>query len=224
MQSIVLFQTTAIEVVQMLHARIMEHEQPSDVSLLPPYERLSGDPHEVYTHNRTLHTSFSWLGHAPFSGIRISFVIASFEISRGRIEDGIGLGGFEAFTVRYEGHERNKKHILRAGLLLAYARSVTDCKLPYAFLYNVEVSPTFPQGQFVCFGRPCLFETTIALSPNEIRHSCGRAQDMLDLGKHTLQVLGDEQKHHLSYPPSFTAHGKPDTMSRNIEAQLNAIP
>jgi hypothetical protein len=80
--------TTAIEVVQMLHARIMEHEQPSDVSLLPPYERLSGDPHEVYTHNRTLRTSFSWLGHAPFSGIRISFVIASFEISRGRIEDG----------------------------------------------------------------------------------------------------------------------------------------
>jgi hypothetical protein len=43
---------------------------------------------------------------------------------------------------------------------------------------------------------------------------------MLDLGKHTLQVLGDEQKHHLSYPPSFTAHGKPDTMSRNIEVDF----
>jgi hypothetical protein len=119
---------------------------------------------------------------------------------------------------------------------------VTVGKLPFTPLDITEGSPVIPRGQAACFGRPCLFETTIALLPDNIQHSCERAQDMLDLERHDLRVLRDDQTHYLSYPPSFAVDGKPDTAFRSIrsssfhsssldytflifdQAQLKAIP
>ena len=93
---------------------------------------------------------------------------------------------------------------------------MTGGKLPFTSLNDTEGSPVLPGGLAVCFGRPCLFETTIALLPNEIQQSCERAQGILDLEGHNLRVFGDDKMHYLSYPPSFAVDGNPDTAFRSI--------
>ena len=123
------------EVIQTLHTRVIEHERPSAVYLLPPHERLSSDLRAMYTHNRSLHTSFSWLGHGtmmhrslasdfllllqaldvPKEDVKMAdnyFTILRNHPPETWFNQGIELGGGQAFTVGYEGHERNKKYIV----------------------------------------------------------------------------------------------------------------
>jgi hypothetical protein len=94
-----------------------------------------------------------------------------------------------------------------------------DSKLPFTYLDKLEDS----EGSFIqrrglapCLGRSCVFETNIALLPTAIRHSCERAQDMLDLEEQNLRVLGDNKTHYLSYPPSLAVDGIPDTAFRSL--------
>ena len=125
------------EVIQTLHARITELERPSAVYLLPPHERLSSDLRAVYTSDMdgNLHTSFAWLGHGTMMHRSLASEFLSllqvlkiseeetrmadnyFSVLRNHppetwFDQGIELGGGQAFTVGSEGHERNKKHVV----------------------------------------------------------------------------------------------------------------
>jgi hypothetical protein len=91
-----------------------------------------------------------------------------------------------------------------------------DGKLPFTSLDKLEVLEVRRRGLAPCLGRPCVFETNVALLPTAIRHSCERAQDMLDLEEQNLRVLGDNKMHYLSYPPSLAVDGKPDTAFRSL--------
>ncbi|KAF8481877.1 hypothetical protein DFH94DRAFT_411603 [Russula ochroleuca] len=97
---------------------------------------LYSDLRTVYARdsNSTLHTSFSWLGHGTImhrslasefllllellncSREEVKMADNYFSILRNHpletwFDQGIELGGGQAFTVGSEGHERNKKHI-----------------------------------------------------------------------------------------------------------------
>lgn len=125
------------EVIQTLHTRVTELERPGAVHLLPPHERLSSDLRAVHGRNlnSTLHTSFSWLGHGTimhrslasellsllqilnFSREEMRMADNYFSVLRNHppetwFDQGIELGGGQAFTVGSEGHERNKRHIV----------------------------------------------------------------------------------------------------------------
>jgi len=125
------------EVIQTLHTRITELERPSAVYLLPPHERLSSDLRAVYTSDMdgNLHTSFAWLGHGTMMHRSLASEFLSllqvlkiseeetrmadnyFSVLRNHppetwFDQGIELGGGQAFTVGSEGHERNKKHVV----------------------------------------------------------------------------------------------------------------
>ncbi|KAI0257063.1 hypothetical protein BJV78DRAFT_5550 [Lactifluus subvellereus] len=152
-------------VIQTLHTRVTEREWPSAVYPPPPHERLSSDLRAVNTHNRTLHTSFSWLGYGTMmhrslaSELLLLFVLNVpneevkiadnyFWVLRNHppetwFDQGIELGGGHAFTVGYEGHEGSKKYIGRLSPLLggvssAYRRRVTGGKFPFISLSNTE--------------------------------------------------------------------------------------
>ncbi|KAI9444735.1 hypothetical protein H4582DRAFT_1806162 [Lactarius indigo] len=235
------------EVIHTLHARVTELRGPSAVHLLPPHERLSSDLRAVYAGNSTnaLHTSFSWLGHGTMmrrslaseflsllqilnlSNEEVKMADNYFTILRNYppetwFDQGIALGGGQAFTVGSEGHERNKKHILRACYYLdavlgseVYRGRAAGGKHPFISLDNAEGPFAPTQGLAACFGRPCLFETTISLLPNEVKNSCERAQDMLDVEQRNLRILGDKMAHYSSYPPSFGVDGQPETAFRS---------
>jgi hypothetical protein len=125
------------EVIQTLHTRITELERLSALHLLPPHERLSSDLRAMYTSDLdgNLHTSFAWLGHGTmmhrslaseflslmqvleFSKEETKMADNYFSVlknypSETWFDQGIELGGGQAFTVGSEGHERNKKHIV----------------------------------------------------------------------------------------------------------------
>lgn len=73
-----------------------------------------------------------------------------------------------------------------------------DGKLPFTSLDKLEDSEvSFGQrgGLAPCLGRPCVFETNVALLPTTISHTCERAQDMLDLEDQNLRTLGDSKMH-----------------------------
>jgi hypothetical protein len=93
---------------------------------------------------------------------------------------------------------------------------MSNGSLPFTSLDKGDRSLVQRRGLAPCVGRPCLFETNIALLPITIKHSCERAQEMLDLEEQNLQVLGDEKMHYLSYPPSLAVDGKPDTAFRSL--------
>jgi hypothetical protein len=97
---------------------------------------------------------------------------------------------------------------------------VTDGKVPFTSLDKEDISFVKHRGLSPCLGRPCsrpcLFETNVALLPTTIKHSCERAQDMLDLEEQNLRILGDERMHYLSYPPSLAVDGNPDTAFRSL--------
>ena len=93
---------------------------------------------------------------------------------------------------------------------------VTDGKVPFTSLDKGDRSFVQRRGLSPCLGRPCLFETNVALLPTSIKHSCERAQDILDLEERNLRILGDEKMHYLSYPPSLAVDGKPDTAFRSL--------
>ena len=104
---------------------------------------------------------------------------------------------------------------------------MVDGKLPFISLDKRDDS----EGSFVqrrglapCLGRSCVFETNIALLPTAIRHSCERAQDMLDMEEQNLRFLGDSKIHYLSYPPSLAVDGKPDTPFRSLLSIIIVSP
>jgi hypothetical protein len=97
---------------------------------------------------------------------------------------------------------------------------MTDGKFPFISLDKGDGSFVQRRGLAPCLGRPCLFETNVALLPTAIKHSYGRAQDMLDLEEQNLRTLGDDKTHYLSYPPSLAVDGKPDTAFRSLLSNI----
>ena len=123
------------EIILALYSRILEHQDPAAIYLLPAHERLSSDLRTVYNPELGLHVSFAWLGHGALihKSLARDFLLMMqhlnvtneemqmadnyFSILRNTIpeawfDQGIELGGGQPFTVGTEGEARNNRHIV----------------------------------------------------------------------------------------------------------------
>jgi hypothetical protein len=121
------------EVISALHARAVRTG--TGIHLLPPQEHLSSELRKIKTSDNSLYTSFAWLGHGaivPRTQV-VQFLDLMHAINASEEEmkmadnyftilgntwvetwfdQGIELGGGQAFTVGTAGEERNRKHIV----------------------------------------------------------------------------------------------------------------
>lgn len=129
------------EIIRTLRARIAhpKREGLSGIHLLPAHEHLSSSL-RVVSDSSQLHTSFAWLGHgamlfrsqaqefldlmrhlnASDAELKMAdnfYTIMSNTVSETWFDQGVELGGGEAFTVGQEGHERNRRFIVSLYLL-----------------------------------------------------------------------------------------------------------
>ncbi|KAF8899086.1 hypothetical protein BD779DRAFT_1486946 [Infundibulicybe gibba] len=215
------------EIIQALRMRMESDPPRSGVYLLPPHEKLSSELRKIHTPDG-IHTSFAWLGHgamihrsmavdflALLEYLKLSdeeikmadnyFTILGNTYPETWFDQGVELGGGQAFTVGPEGDERNNQHITKATELL---QSIMTCHqppcvkpfqgsadIPYVVMENGISPPT--RNRSPCIGTLCLFETNIDLLPNEFTF---------------IARLGEErQEYYLSYPPSYAVDGRPET-------------
>ncbi|KAA1468081.1 hypothetical protein DENSPDRAFT_793771 [Dentipellis sp. KUC8613] len=215
-----------------------EYVTPSTIHLLPPHEHLSTDLRAI-RNNGDLHVSFAWLGHgaimhqsravefldllqhlnATDSEFKMAdnyFSLLSNIIPEVWFDQGIELGGGQAFTVGVEGDVRNKFHILQAAHYLDSLLACEDypCdtrKKP--FLHNKRSSPSstlVDVQRAPCAGRPCLLETRMKVLPSTIVHHGEHAAEILDLEE-------DQRANYLGRPPSFAVDGRPATAFVSLE-------
>ncbi|SRR6266851_6163253 len=98
------------------------------------------------------------------------------------------------------------KETLLGGDSSAYHLRVTDGNLSFVSPDKGEGcqwpgSSVLPHELAAYFGRTHLFEleTTVALLPRNIKHSCGACRDILDLEEQFLRTTGDDRTHYLFY-------------------------
>ena len=133
------------EIIQSLRAHVSTTPSSSHgIHLLPPHEHLSSTlrtTHSSSPSSPLLHTSFAWLGHgtllprfrvrqflslmgelnATEDEMKMAdnfFTILSNGYSEIWFDQGVELGGGEAFTVGIEGEERNRKYIVSISTLI----------------------------------------------------------------------------------------------------------
>ncbi|THH21210.1 hypothetical protein EW146_g300 [Bondarzewia mesenterica] len=243
------------EIIEALHSRVSESSHPIAIHLLPAHEHLTTSLRAITeSPPSNIHTSFAWLGHGTIfhrslatsflsllshdhlnaSDEELKMADNYFSILRNELpetwfDQGIELGGGQAFTVGAVGDARNKIHTLRAATyldsLLACGKSPCLKNVdhqgdhPYVSIENFVREAPQMTSRAPCFGRPCLLETTIPLLPDSISHSADSSVDVLSLEKHNLEVLGEERKdHYLNNPPSLAVDGRPDTVFRSRES------
>lgn len=121
-----------------MHRTLSTTSQPhSSIHLLPPHEHLTTTLRTIELTNNDMHTTFAWLGHgAMMLRSRVIEFLATmdflnatkeekqmadnyFSILQGNgsppqiwVDQGIELGGGQAFTVGAEGDKRNNRHIV----------------------------------------------------------------------------------------------------------------
>jgi len=128
------------ELIQALRARITDLRRDSSVGihLLPPHEHLSSALRTLSTSSH-IHTSFAWLGYGALiprsqvlaflqlmgpSYLNASedemkmadnfYTVLSNKVQEIWFDQGVELGGGEAYTVGSQGVERNRKYIVSA--------------------------------------------------------------------------------------------------------------
>lgn len=122
------------EIIRALRLRFSEHSA-SAIYLLPPHEALSSYVKRIHV-DPSIHTSFAWLGHGAimrrsqaqgFLALMRYLNASNDEMNMADnyyallanvypevwFDQGIELGGGNAFTQGAEGNERNNKHIVR---------------------------------------------------------------------------------------------------------------
>lgn len=70
-----------------------------------------------------------------------------------------------------------------------------------------------------CYGRPCLFETTVSTLPGYpvIDHTAKTAEGMLELEENNRKKLGAEgQERYLKYAAKYAVDGRPETRFRSF--------
>lgn len=132
----------------MLHTRLIQSPHPHTIHLLPPHEHLSSSLRTISVHQPQSHSanvSFAWLGHGTLlhrseaidflalmrhlnaSEEEMKMADNYYAVLKNRVpevwmDQGVELGGGEAFTVGTEGNERNAVHIVRSALLFSWVR------------------------------------------------------------------------------------------------------
>ncbi|KAG9222431.1 hypothetical protein CCMSSC00406_0002766 [Pleurotus cornucopiae] len=196
------------EIIRTMRARIPQSEE-RGIHLLPPHEMLSTTLRPINPPSTDIHTGFAWLGHgAMISRTRATeflqlmneyateeqlkmadnyYTILANRIPEVWFDQGIPLGGGEAFTVGSEGDERNERHIGNAIEMLGKILQTND-SVPYvnrnpdsASLGSVLIAPRR--------GSDALFETNIDVLPAP------------------AGILDDATDH----PPSHAVDGRTDT-------------
>lgn len=133
----------------------VDFAQFSGIHLLPPHEHLTTALRTIEAPSAGLHASFAWLGHGAMirrseaisflsllDHLNVSyderqmadnyFTLLSNENAEVWLDQGIELGGGEAFTVGSAGNERNNRHIVcftRMSLLDAHTLTLCRCAL-----------------------------------------------------------------------------------------------
>ncbi|VDB87518.1 unnamed protein product [Peniophora sp. CBMAI 1063] len=210
------------ETLQSLHARISESNPPQAIHLLPPHERLSSELRYICNEDRGMHASFAWLGHgailhrslveqflelmhlvnATEEQLKMAdnyFSILSNWPPELWFDQGIELGGGQAFTVGSEGELRNRKHITYAG---AFLDSLLDTERDVKPKRRCDVQPPEFIGRAPCIGRVCLLETSVQTLPS-LAHTVESGIDMLANEERSLALLhGEVVDNYLTHPPS----------------------
>ncbi|KAJ3517862.1 hypothetical protein NLJ89_g234 [Agrocybe chaxingu] len=227
------------EIIKALNVRINQGSVPA-IHLQPPNEMLSSQLRTIVVGN-TIHTTFAWLGYGTvlmrsraveflllLDRLKLSederkmadnyFTILSNIIPERWFDEGIELGGGQAFTVGTEGDERNNRHIVRAAAILdtlVSANQSNTLDLPFTS-FSTGIPEPLHVSRASCHDKPCIFETSINLLPHEIGGSPTSAAEILRLEKDALLMLGEARKsHYLEFPPSHAVDGRADTAFRS---------
>ncbi|KZV70959.1 hypothetical protein PENSPDRAFT_578573 [Peniophora sp. CONT] len=225
------------EILRSLHTRVSKEHGPQSVHLLPPHERLSSELRYVCNEGRGLHTSFAWLGHGAI--LRRSLVqrfLSSMQLVNATEEQllmadnyysvllneppevwfdqGIELGGGQAFTVGSEGELRNRRHIMQAGL---YLDSLLNARHDFGGrARKCDDPPPELIGRAPCTGRPCILETSIRMLP-VLSHAANSTTDMLDNEeRHGKRISDDALDNNLTHAPSKAVDSNKATAFRSL--------
>ncbi|KAJ4485752.1 hypothetical protein J3R30DRAFT_3441658 [Lentinula aciculospora] len=222
------------EIIQTMRLRF-SNDSLSTIYLLPPHEALSSDLKRIRV-GSNIHTSFAWLGHGAimrraqardFLALMQYLNVTENEMKMSDnyyallanvypeiwFDQGIELGGGQAFTQGAEGDERNNRHIAQAA---KYLDQIMDCThgpclrhdIPFINLEDQTLSAVY---RAPCVGLPCLLEITIPLVPST-KFDVGSASQVLDiekLNRDTFQRIDTED--YLLHPPSHAVDGNPNT-------------
>lgn len=138
------------EIIYTLRSRLSESSK-SGIHLLPSHEMLSSQLRTIST-SSGIHTSFAWLGYGAiihrwqaveFLGLLEQLNVTQDDIKMadnyftilGNVfpeiwfDQGIELGGGQAFTVGNEGEERNRRHIVRFPFFHVQAQRIDSGEL-----------------------------------------------------------------------------------------------
>ncbi|CAA7264841.1 unnamed protein product [Cyclocybe aegerita] len=227
------------QIIKALNARINQDAVPV-IHLQPPHEMLSSQLRTTVVGDK-IHTTFAWLGYGTMlmrsraveflsllDRLKVTeeerkmadnyFTILSNVIPERWFDEGIELGGGQAFTVGTEGDERNNRHIVRAAEILdtlVSANQTNPLDLPFTS-FAKETSEPSHVSRAPCHDKPCIFETSINLLPHKIGGSPTSAAEILGLEKDALLILGEAGKsHYLEFPPSHAVDGRADTVFRS---------
>lgn len=77
-----------------------------------------------------------------------------------------------------------------------------------------------------CYGRPCLFETTISSLPGYpvVEHTAKTAEGMLELEEENRKRLGAEsEERYLKYAAKYAVDGRPETRYRSFGRSYASI-
>jgi hypothetical protein len=159
------------------------------------------------------------------------FTILSNEVPERWFDPGIPLGGGQPFTVGQEGEDRNNRHIVRATELLQSISEMDEDlrnKLPYLSLQRdpdsmlSESASHRTTSRAPCHETSCIFETSIALVPDNVSHQSVAVGDepnmILNLEKQRREALGLKRiDSYIRYPPSNAVDGDIGTAFRSPE-------
>ncbi|KAJ3988432.1 hypothetical protein F5890DRAFT_1491573 [Lentinula detonsa] len=222
------------EIIQTLRLRVSK-DSASTIYLLPPHEALSSVLKRIRVGSK-IHTSFAWLGHgaimrqtqtrdflALMQHLNASddemkmadnyYAILANVFPEVWLDQGIELGGGQAFTQGIEGEERNNRHIVQAA---KYLDQIMNCVhypcighgIPFISLEDQTLSLVH---RAPCVGRPCLLETTISLLPST-QYDLKSASQVLENERFNRNSFkSGEIEDYLWHPPSHAVDGNLET-------------
>lgn len=205
------------------------------IHLSPPLEHLSTQLRH-YVYPPLVDTSFAWLGYGTLirreQAQEFLTLLKEYDLNQEEIrmadnyftilrnagmpttwfDDGVELGGGQAFTVGKEGDERNWMHIERAlELLLSSHFEPLSRSLP-------PPSRTDRLAYAPCIGgRPAVLTTNITLLPEFSPSSS--SMPLREVEAHRNALLGsDTVDTYINHPFSHAVDGKEDTFFQSTES------
>lgn len=211
---------------------LLHYADSAPIHLSPPFEHLSTQLRH-YVQPPLIDTSFAWLGYGTLirreQAEEFLTLLKEYDLSQEEtrmadnyftilrnagmpttwFEDGVELGGGQAFTVGNEGDERNWKHIERALelLLLKPLAKPLQCSTRTDRLASVP-----------CIGgRPAVLATNITFLPEFSPPS--PSMRLREVEAHRIAFLGSGTvETYINHPISHAVDGKDETFFRSTES------